>query len=56
MGNAASCQACGSGKALKTIGSVDDLQDTDYYGAADPGSEDEIVSLVREGEGNKIAW
>ncbi|XP_054865773.1 ankyrin-3 isoform X17 [Amphiprion ocellaris] len=39
MGNAATCQACGSDKALKTTGSVNDInQQSDYYQAADSGS------------------
>ncbi|XP_074486289.1 uncharacterized protein ank2a isoform X7 [Sebastes fasciatus] len=40
MGNAATCKACGSAKRLKTTGSDKDLKHhTDYYGAADSGSE-----------------
>nr|XP_033480143.1 ankyrin-2 isoform X6 [Epinephelus lanceolatus] len=42
MGNAATCKACGSDKALKTTGSDNDLNyHSDYYGAADSGSEDD---------------
>ncbi|XP_035856192.1 ankyrin-3 isoform X13 [Sander lucioperca] len=40
MGNAASCNTCGSNKTLKTTGSDNDLNHhTDYYGAIDSGSE-----------------
>lgn len=40
MGNAATCKACGSDKALETNVSVGDLsQHTDYYRTADSGSE-----------------
>lgn len=52
MGNAASCKACGSDKSSKATGSDSDLnQHTDYYGAADSGSEVDD-SLVRGGEGD----
>ncbi len=54
MGNAATCQACGSDKALKTSGSDNDLNHhTDYYGAADSRSEVDD-SLVRGGERNMV--
>ncbi|KAM7394203.1 hypothetical protein PAMP_021016 [Pampus punctatissimus] len=40
MGNAATCKACGSDKALNATGSDNVLnQHTDYYGTADSGSE-----------------
>ena len=54
MGNAATCKTCRSGGASKTTGSDRDLnQQTDYYGAADPGSEVDDP-LVRGGEGDTI--
>lgn len=49
MGNAASCKACGSARALKTKGSDSDSdQRSDYYKVADSGPEVDDV-LVREG-------
>lgn len=52
MGNAASCQACGSDKTLKTAGSENDLNHhNDYYRAADSGPEADDP-LVRGGERN----
>lgn len=54
MGNAATCKACGSDKALKTTGSDGDLnQHTDYYRAADSGFEVDD-SLVRGSERDKV--
>lgn len=47
MGNAASCKACGSDKALKTSGS--DKDSNYHYGAADSGSDTDD-SPVRGGE------
>lgn len=56
MGNAATCQACGSGKALKTTGSDNDLhQQNDFDGAADSGSKVDD-SLVRGGERERERW
>lgn len=50
MGNAATCQVCGSGKALNSAGSASNLnQHADYYGAADPGPEVDDLR-VRGGE------
>lgn len=45
MGNAATCQVCGSDRALKN-------HHADYYGAADSGS-DADDPLVRDGERDK---
>jgi len=50
MGNAATCKACGSDKALKPNGSDSNLdQHTDYYKAADSGPEVDYL-LVRGGK------
>lgn len=40
MGNAATCQACGSERALKSSGSSKDLNlDSDFYRVADLASD-----------------
>ncbi|XP_060939609.1 ankyrin-2-like [Limanda limanda] len=42
MGNAATCEACGSDRALRTTGSDRSFyKHSDYYGSADSGSEDD---------------
>lgn len=52
MGNAASCKACGSDKALKTSGSDNDLSQhtdyTDYYRAAGYEVDDPLVRVGKE--------
>ena len=54
MGNAASCKACGSDKALKATGSDNDLNEhTDYYRVADSGPE-LVDSLVRSSERDAV--
>lgn len=50
MGNAATCQACGSERALKRSGSN---KDSDFYRAADCASDTDD-SLVRGGGRNGV--
>lgn len=58
MGNAATCEACGSDRALKTSGSNSSLdQHADYYGCAESGSDvdDSLVRRRRRGRRDSAA-
>ncbi|XP_035492829.2 ankyrin-2 isoform X3 [Scophthalmus maximus] len=61
MGNAATCEACGSDRALKTSGSNSSLdQHADYYGCAESGSDvddslsDSSTSFLRAARAGNI--
>lgn len=55
MGNAATCKACGSGKAVNTTGSDSDLSEyPDYYRTADLTGCSLDSSLVSSREGDMV--